>query len=160
MSTQQVPEGVRNQVLAQIQSPTFRDSVRGKLNPQMVDMLITMMEGAESRHQLNKDLDTWFRTIKGTTTTAFGIRGQGGDINSAVANQSMKQRNTTVFPFEPIEEDKLVPVTLLMLDPERTLLMMRWICGQANSFSHWTELDTALDQIDTGHDIPHACRPL
>ncbi|MEI6057728.1 MAG: hypothetical protein WCQ60_02035 [bacterium] len=112
---------------------------RGKLGPRMTDFVTQFITEAESPTGFCNRWDDFFgkARVMGNLLAQFkrdGLTTAYDELFGALHSESH------LFPGEVIPIEETTPVTLVMLDPKRTFLMLKWLLEE-----HWDSLNAYLE---------------
>lgn len=127
---------------------SFR-ACRGKLNRSVADIINEFIDQVDNPTQFCKTWDEMNAAMRVMGNLLAQYKRDGYDV--AYNELLLALKSTHIITGETIPFDETLPVTIVMFDPVRTSLMIRWIIDE-----HWQELNGYLNWVDSnGKD----CQP-
>jgi hypothetical protein len=148
MSSKQVPEGQtvasKEEQLAKLREKLMGNQVFGRCRGKLGSAL-ELVDHVENTNSPTEFLNTWDSAVADARVMGNLLATYKRDrwMHAFDALREALYNKAYFFPGETAPLHETSPITILMLDPERTMLMLEWIVKE-----HWMELNAWLDKKD------------
>lgn len=146
----QVPEG-NTTVTADQQLAILREKLmgnqafavcRGKFDHQVSRLNTELLDSTDSPTSFLIQWDDFFGKARVMSNLLAQFKRDGLTVAQNELEKALKNKGY-ILPGETVSIEETQPMTVLMLDPERTILMLKWIIE-----GHWIDLDHYLEWRD------------
>jgi hypothetical protein len=153
MSSKHVPEVAapsRNEQLATLRTRLLGNqyfaACRGMLGQVAIKTVDEMIGATNNPSQFSKSWEKFSQGVLVMGNMLAQLQRDGWQEAYTALSSALSTPGYTI-PGETVPFEQTKPITLVMLDPERTVLMLNWIIKD-----HWMDLDAWLDDKDDKPD--------